>query len=270
MSKSSKRLLGNPLMMFFLGLLCLAAIVLVALPIVMKKRITPPQIRAVSNAKNVFFLLIEFEEDHGMFPTDATAKGELVNCKGDYSNDYLSQLVIGGYIDSEEIFYAKGGTGGTRKPDNVIFPATKILEEGECGFAYIKNLSMQDKSATPVLLAPMFGDGFKFNNEIYRNRALVLHVDGSVKQYQLNDDLLAIVDGEKTLFQSGEKTVWGEKGFDQSNLVYANSPYEFQPSGIDGKYLKLRDMIMASLAILIVFLIIWTIRKSRKKTRMHQ
>ena len=58
--------------------------------------------------------------------------------KGKWSNDYLGQLIAGGYTKSEEIFYAKGGVGGSRKPDNVISSPESILAPGECGFAYYK------------------------------------------------------------------------------------------------------------------------------------
>jgi len=177
----------------------------------------------LSNAKQVFYLLVEFDQDFGEFPSDATANRDedLKGYTGKYSNDYLAQFIAGGYTTSEEIFYAKGGSGSNKTPDNIIDDRKDQLSEGECGFAYIKGLSTESLSDTPVLLTPMYGDGYKFNTDVHEGKAVVLRVDGSVKQLLINKEGYAKISGGKTLFDAGLKSVWGEVGFDQNQLKYA-------------------------------------------------
>ena len=132
---------------------------------------------ATSNAKQVFYLLVEFDQDYGEFPGDATAilhkneSGEayldLRAFKGRYSNDYLGQLIAAGYTKSEEIFYGKSSSLTSKKPDNVIDSPERILEAGECGFAYYKNSSTSDNSGRPILMGPMLGKGQAFNLKPY-------------------------------------------------------------------------------------------------------
>ena len=103
-----------------------------------RKRVALTQ--AISNAKQVFYLMIEFDQDFGEFPSDDTASSEpdLKGYVGKHSNDYLSQFIAGGFTRSEEIFYAAGGSKTKKKPDNDISTKAKTLEAGECGFAYVQ------------------------------------------------------------------------------------------------------------------------------------
>ena len=180
---------------------------------------------SIGNTKHVGILMLEFDLDFGAYPNDQTAeKKEILNeYVGEYSNDYLGQLLAGGYVDSEEIFYAKWGS--KNKPDNVYSTKEQTLEEGECGFAYIKGLSASDKSQTPVLLTGMYGDGYKFDPYAYESRAIILRVDGSAVSLRLDKEGNAMLPNGKTLFEGGAESVWGEEGFDKSNLCYAKYPY---------------------------------------------
>lgn len=177
---------------------------------------------AISNAKQLFMLMVEFDQDFGSFPNDDTASSDddLKGFKGKHSNDYLGQFIAGGYIQSEEIFYAKGGSPTKKKPDNDIRTAAKTLEPGECGFAYIKGLSTSDNSGKPLLLAPMTGKGVKFDPKPYNGKAVVLRIDGSVQTYQIDANGDAILKNGKKLFEGGADTVWGEKGFDTKSLLF--------------------------------------------------
>jgi len=172
---------------------------------------------SMNNAKQISLLMLEFDNDFGAYPNDETAeKEELLNeYVGEYSNDYLGQLLAGGYIDSEEIFYVKQGRGSKNKVDNVYSTKEKTLEEGECGFAYIKGLRGSDKD----------GDGYKFDPYAYKGKAMVLRVDGSAVSLRLDKEGNAMLPNGKTLFEGGVESVWGEEGFDKSNLCYAKYPY---------------------------------------------
>mgnify|MGYP007122433376 CR=1 FL=1 len=218
---------------------------------------------ATSNAKQVFYLLVEFDQDYGQFPSDATAVDELEGYRGEFSNDYLAQFIVGGYTKSEEIFYAKGGSGTKKRPDNVIDNRNDQLSEGECGFAYIKDLSTKSPSDTPVLLTPMYGDGYKFNTDTHEGKAAVLRVDGAVKQFRINTNGHANIGGGKTLFDGGADSVWGAEGFDASKLCYAKTPYKFTPSIIPKA--KPKVWLMGGLVLLLVVVIVKGIYESRKR-----
>ncbi|MGB0774232.1 MAG: type II secretion system protein [Akkermansiaceae bacterium] len=190
---------------------------------------------AISNARSAYYLLINFDQDYNAFPNDHTAdtyfdgKG-----KGEFSNDYLRQLALSGHTRSEYVFSAYMGSMPNKRPDGDIgteFDGFKnFLAPGECGFAYIKNLSTSSPTEAPLLLAPMFGDGEKFNPEAYRGKAAVLHVNGSVQTYRIDDQLRAVHADGKSIFAGGAGSPWPAKGFDFSDLHYADSPYDFQPS----------------------------------------
>ncbi|MCP5538189.1 MAG: hypothetical protein H7A51_18400 [Akkermansiaceae bacterium] len=217
--------------MVVLGVLLVLALAFVTTPVVMKSHKKAAMTSTTSNAKQVFYLLIEFDQDYGEFPGDATAilhtgmGGEpivdLRTCKGEYSNDYMGQFIAGGYTKSEQIFVAPWEKDPGRKADDDISSRSRILEAGECGFSYVKNQSTSDNSGRPVLLAPMSGEGVQFDPKPYDHKAVVLRIDGAVKQLLINKDTCkAKIGMGKTLFDGGADTVWGEEGFDVANLVH--------------------------------------------------
>lgn len=178
--------------------------------------------QATSNAKQLFVLMVEFDQDFGSFPNDETAEAydDLKLYQGTYSNDYLGQLIAGKFVKSEDVFFAKGGTTAERKPDNDVSTREKTLQGGECGFAYIKDQSSSNISQRPLLCAPMTGKGFKFNPNPYNGKAMVLHIDGSVKYYPINRDGDVILPNGKKLFEGGKETVWGVDGLKKGMLVF--------------------------------------------------
>lgn len=219
----------------------------------------------ISNAKQVFYLLIEFDQDYGQFPGDETVVDDLKGYQGEYSNDYLAQLIESGLTKSEEIFYAKGGSGVLRRPDNVITQKSEQLKEGECGFAYLKGLGTCSHPDTPVLMAAMYGDGVKFNSEVYEGRSVVLHVDGRVNQYRLNDQGGAMVDGERGLFERGVGSPWEEKTFDAKNLCYAKGTYDFTPRA--SSKIKAGFVAMVLMGLLLLFLLVRAVIYSANSRR---
>lgn len=210
--------------MAVLGLAILLGAAFVFTPVVMTANKKSPATEATNNAKQIFYLLVEFDGDFGEFPSDATAMDNWAEFKGEYSNDYFGQFFIGKYTQSEEIFFTSGE--GSNKPDNKVTSKKEILAEGECGFAYIKGLATHDLKGKPIVMAPMYGDGFKFNPHPFDNKCVVLRIDGAVKQLRLNNEHHAILEGKQTLFSGGKKSVWGEAGFDEKDLCYAKYPYK--------------------------------------------
>ncbi len=221
--------------MFALGVFLMVNVVVAFLmgPMVVRSMRKSGLATAAHNSKQLHLALFEFDQDYGFFPGDQAAEMEdgYPQHRGEYSNDYFKQLFENGNITSEENFYARGGSRDQRQPDGDVSSMDRAIEAGECGFAYVKNMdtSSYDPS-TPLLLASMYGDGYKFNTDVYRGRAMVLSIDGSVKQYALNDDHEALADDGSELFGDRKNMTWGKTGFDPDHLCYAKYPYSFKPS----------------------------------------
>jgi hypothetical protein len=74
-----------------------------------------------------------------------------------------------------------------------------------------------------------------------------------------------VIDGGRTLFDGGEGTVWGEKGFEQSTLCPPRYMKEYLKSGwrmSTGSYV-IAGIILGT-ALLVLF-VLWRGKKSRKK-----
>ncbi len=192
----------------------IASLAALATPVIFKQRKKADMAQATGNAKQIHALLVEFESDFGQFPSEGTADSDadLKDYHGEYSNDFLGQILAAGYIDSEKIFYAKAGssTGINKKPDNSFKDRTDTLVAGECGFAYVKNLSISKNSNTPVLMAPMSTKS-TFDKDAYGGKGIVLRLDSSVSQMLLSKKNKAKLPTGNTLFDIGEDTIWGDQ-----------------------------------------------------------
>jgi len=200
---NKNRALGFTLVELLVVIAIIAALAAMATPVIMKQQKKAAATTAVSNAKQVFLLMVEFDQDLGAFPNDDTAlaDSDLTGYTGQ-SNDYLAQFIAGGYTTSEEIFYAKAGSSTAGAPDDNIKTKSDILKAGECGFAYVVNLSTSNNTGLPLLLAPM-QTTTTFKKDPYDGKCVVLRIDGAVKQYRLKKtDQTANVGGGKTLFDT--------------------------------------------------------------------
>ena len=143
------------------------------------------------NARQICLALHEFENKYGTFPNDQT-KFELdksyvhkVYVGGTSSNALFRQLIASGITQSEQVFYAK--TPGSRRPDGVISHG-EALKKGEVGFAYISGLSTKGDPLTPLVVAPLIPGTTKFDPEAFDGKAIILHIDNSVRTYDINKD----------------------------------------------------------------------------------
>ena len=201
----------------FILLILIAA---VCIPVVLLPHKKPHYLnQTISNSKQIYLLMMEFESDYGTFPDDhtATLSPELSGFHGAFSNDYLGQLIAGGYTNSEIIFYAYR-KGSSRITNEVISPPSYILEKGECGFAYtmvkdsgmIRGLSSKDNPGIPLLSAIVTDDKGSFDATSYKERGVYLRVDGSARSERINaSDNKVHIRGGKTLFENGSLTAWG-------------------------------------------------------------
>ena len=192
----------------------IASLSALATPVVFQQLKKRDMMTATSNGRQIQTLLSEFENDFGAFPSDASAAQDvdIKDYTGEYSNDYLGQLLAIGMINDEEIFYAKAGSssGSQFRPDNVFKDRETTLQAGECGFAYTKNLSNSNDSKTPVLMAPMVTES-QFDEDAYGGKGVYIRIDGSAKTGLLSNDKKIKLPAGNTLFDIGEDTVWGDE-----------------------------------------------------------
>jgi prepilin-type N-terminal cleavage/methylation domain-containing protein len=196
----------------------IAALAAMATPVIMKQQKKAAMITATSNAKQVFMLMVEFDQDYYAFPNAATAllltaDGITDSMPTTSANGFFKQLIFGGYTTSEEIFFAKDGSQSASIPPDDDITGAKALAAGECGFAYISDLSSGKNTGLPLMCAPM-KDTTQFKGDPYGGKCVVLRIDGAVKQYRIkksasSSDGLANVGGGNTLFTT---QIWTDLG----------------------------------------------------------
>jgi hypothetical protein len=204
------------LMLFILGVL------LMAYPVyrVSGKTKMHYSTMAISNAKQVYLVLMDFEADYGYFPDDHTALKDpaMFGFTGSFSNEYLGQLIAGGYTRSEEIFVAKDKRYSLSRADDVTTPDTRILEKNECGFSYVlveengkrRGLTTKDNGGIPILAAPLANQAGSFEKSSFDNHGVYIRVDGAARSERLRrSDQKIKLPGGMTLFETGPGTVWG-------------------------------------------------------------
>jgi type II secretory pathway pseudopilin PulG len=229
-SKSGGRLSGMGLAVTGLVLgLCqvvlIPALAGLAVPVILKQRKKAEMSVALNNLKQIGTALMEFETEYGSFPSRQIYQNNTDKFRnatgGDSANDLLGLLVAGGIVDSEDIFYAKGGSRFFKRPDNVFNTPGTLLEPGECGFGYvmlkggIPLATSMNNSGCPVVVAPLVpGSGEadpEFHTKPYDGRAVYLRIDQAVKNAPIDESGKVRVPGSRfTLFETGPDTVWGD------------------------------------------------------------
>ena len=161
-------------------------------PLVLRSAKNPDQTEAIFNARQIGLALFEFETEYGQFPSPATIP--LVDAKrsnhnfdlsGTSSNALFRQLFAQGITQSEQIFYAK--ISKWPYGDGLI-SAGEALKTGENAFSYISDLTSKDDPATPIVLTPLIPGTTKFDPKPFKGKAIVLHIDNSVRTYDIHKD----------------------------------------------------------------------------------
>lgn len=221
-TKNTARRAGFTLVELLVVIAIIAALAGLATPVILRAQKAAAVTEATNNAKQIGTFLFLFNNDYGTFPSEDTATkltDDSIDVKtGTTSNAYLSQLIAADYTDSEEIFYAKAA--GTAKPDGVINTTTAMLDQGECGFAYVMlsgdvPLSTSYSGGMAVLCAPMKRDASStegaFDDSPYDSKAVYLRLDQSVQQKRINNSDNVAIGGGNTLFDTGAETVWDDE-----------------------------------------------------------
>lgn len=208
-SVPSKRFWSLGMIVLWIVMIVLA--ILVALPLFFGSSApAAPRTAAISNAKQVGLALLEFEQEYGKFPDEATLQdvkdstGTDLDLSGHSANAMFRQLIAYG-VHSEEIFYCLHPQ--THRPDNRIGPG-EALAPGEVGFSYVAGLNSKMDPPLPLLAAPMKWGTTEFHGRPFGGKAVILRVDNSAKA-------LALKGGEVA-----PSTEEGEKLFDPSNGLW--------------------------------------------------
>jgi prepilin-type N-terminal cleavage/methylation domain-containing protein len=155
----------------------IAALAALSTPVVLKQQKKANATQAINNAKQIWLLLFEYDQDNGAYPKAGTS-----------SNKNFQVFGEDGYTSSEEIFYAKTAIAGFTKPDGDV-SSGKFAAAGEVGFAYVEGCSTGSVSSTPLVAAPPLAadDTAKFDANAFGGTAVVLQNDGGVKTYRIPD-----------------------------------------------------------------------------------
>ena len=201
---------GFTLVELLVVIVIIASLASLSVPMIIRQKKKADQATAISNAGQLYYAFIGFDEEYGTFPDAVTATDVAADfpdttvgaANTTNSNGYFRQLFISAQMDSEEIFYVK--TGKTKKPDGVI-TGTKCLEARENGFAYILDgvdaLSTAGNSARAMVCTPVNADG-TFNPDPFDKKAVFLRVDKSVSVQNIKPD------GTVLYMSTGADTVW--------------------------------------------------------------
>jgi len=222
MKKNIHRPGGFTLVELLVVIAIIAALAGLAVPQILRARKSADRAEATNNLKQLGLALFSFEEQYGTFPSRQIYQDNSNQFKngtgGDTANDLLGMLLAGGFSDSEEIFFAKGGSRSSKKPDNVFNTPAKLLEPGECGFGYVMlqgDMAMSttsNNSGCALAVAPLKpnsgGSNPEFNNRPYDGKAVYLRIDQAVKQNRIDDSGKVGIPGNRTLFDTGPDSVW--------------------------------------------------------------
>jgi len=154
----------------------IAALAALATPVVLKQQKKAASTQAINNAKQIYLLLFEYDQDSGKYPEEGT----------DSNTNFLA-FYTGGYTDSEEIFYAK--TAWNQKPDTDV-SSTTFCATDETGFTYVEGLSTGASTNVALLGAPQLtkNTASTFDPDPYGGNAVVLKNDGGVRTYRIKAD----------------------------------------------------------------------------------
>lgn len=176
------------------GLAVLGCLMILCAPMILRSAKAAERTQAISNAKQVGLALLEFDQEYGEFPSDATvaevvkATGSTLDFTDGSSNAMFRQLIAAGYGYSESIFYCSHPDGSV-EPDGLMSGGS-ALEAGETGFSYVHGLNTGMNPGLPVLMAPMVaGTADQFwpdrkgwgGPKAYGGKAVVLRLDNSAE-----------------------------------------------------------------------------------------
>lgn len=184
-----------------------------AVPVILNQQKKGDLSEASSNVRSLGCALFNFEQDYGIYPSDAAAVEVLKNNPDTdipfgkaTSNDYFRQLIAAGYIDTERSFYAH--IAGCHKSDNNI-GGGHCLEKGECGYSYVIGVQSNAYPAQPLMLTPLIPGTARFDPQPFGGRAVILWTDCSVTTERIDNSGHVLRQGTNLLDPA--HPVWQDK-----------------------------------------------------------
>jgi hypothetical protein len=196
----------------------LFAIVVFTTPLIFRSHHHFPGQREVNDARQIALALLEFDTEFGAYPNAATAAevtkhypSHGLDLSGCSSNALFRQFFAIQITQSESMFRAD--ILGSVRPDGKIAPPGEALKKGEVGFSYISVLSSKDDPLTPIVLTPLIPGTTKFDPKPFNGKAVILHIDNSVRTYDIAKDG-HIYDAKGINLLSPKHPVWKGKAPD--------------------------------------------------------
>lgn len=182
----------------------------IVLPFYNAQILSARKIHAVNDAKAIGVALYEFKDQHGSYPNAETAKliAEKSNgteIHGETSNARFRQLIVGGIISSEDMFYVESSS--TSKPDGKI-SGKNAIAPGECSYGYIDNIPSNITDSRPLLMAPFIAGTTRFDPKPLKNRIFVFWTEGRVTMLNIDPSTgKALLMGQDIL--DPKHPIWG-------------------------------------------------------------
>lgn len=216
---------GITIVELLVTLVIIAALGVIAAPVILKQRKAADRTRAIGNLKQLGAMLVEFDTEYGRFPDDETAREVRRATKtdftltGPYSNDYFRQMLVLPGDRYETLFWCETAQS-PEPPDNDHSSAAKALAAGEVGYSYIMASGTQGQCASgepgrPVVVAPSFKfrADWTFDPEPFEGKAVVLRLDNSVTAMAIrtddDKDEEVVTPAHEAPAEAEEPSLWG-------------------------------------------------------------
>ncbi len=184
-----------------LGLVLIAVIAGLTMPMIMSQVKVANRSEALRNAKSFGIALYTFHDEYGSYPNAETASRVSTKTStpaeiGESSNARFRQLIRAGIVSGEETFYAK--VSGGQKPDGDI-SGSNAIAPGECGFAYIDNIPSNPSHPRPIAIAPLKAGTDEFDRLPFDNKAIILWTDNSATTLPIDPSGQVLHNGQHIL-----------------------------------------------------------------------
>jgi hypothetical protein len=150
------------------------------------------QVTAINNLRQIGIALLEFETEYGEYPNEDTAGAvkEATETEADLkaatSNDCFFQLIAAGIVQTDRIFTFTGGVEQVEKEGVAL---------EQCDFALLMVKTAVGNPNKPLVVSPLLNGKETFDPVALGGRAVVLHLDCSVRSYPIDKDGRVMING---------------------------------------------------------------------------
>lgn len=148
---------------------------------------------AITNLRQIGLAMFEFETEYGEYPSEETAvmvketTETKAHLKAATANDCFYQLIAAGIVQSPAIFSYETPQQQAAKKD--------VGELEKCEFSVLAVKSAAGNPSKPLVIAPLLKGKEIFDRVALGGKAVVLHLDNSVRSYPIEKDGRVLVNG---------------------------------------------------------------------------